>query len=380
MKPQAQPPFAAEVSWAQVHAYRLSRHHLIDRAPKQDLTRVVGDISGAQAQVMSAAEMQIGVRAECTPADVRDALWKKKSLVKTWLMRGTLHLVPASDLPVFTAAMSARWMRATNAWLKWVQMSEAELYTVIDAIGEAMDDQALTREELIARVGKGRPARIHEALKSGWGGLLKPVARQGLLCFGPSRGQSVTFVNPRKWLPAWRELDPGDALTEMARRYLRTYGPGTKHDFARWWGSWQGVGKAAWAGLEQELVQVSIEGRPAEMLAGELGRLAAQEATSSVQLLPAFDPYLMGHSTREHLFEKQYSPRVSRVAGWISPVVLIDGRVEGTWTQQVKKKDLLINIEAFTKIPVRLKPRLRERAARIGEALGYPSANVKVTF
>ena len=369
-----------EVSWSQVHAYRLTRHHLVTRAPRKDVTHVVGDISGVQAQVMSAAEMQIGVRAECKPADVRDALWRKRSLVKTWLMRGTLHLVPASDLPVFTAAMSARWMRATNAWLKWVQMSEAELFTVIDAIGDSMGDQALTRDELIARVGKGRPPRIHEALKSGWGGLLKPVARKGLLCFGPSRGQSVTFVNPRKWLPEWRELDPGEALTEMARRYLRTYGPATKEDFARWWGSWQGVGKAAWAGLEKELVAVSIEGRRADMLGADVRRLAAQQATSSVQLLPAFDPYLMGHRTREHLFDKQYSPRVSRVAGWISPVVLIDGRVEGTWTHQVKKKDLLINVEPFTKIPTRLKPALRARATEIGEALGYPSANVKVVF
>ena len=99
----------------------------------------------------------------------------------------------------------------------------------------------------------------------------------------------------------------------------------------------------------------------------------------SVQLLPAFDPYLMGHSTREHLFEVRYSSRVSRVAGWISPVVLIDGRVEGTWTHQVKKKDLLITIEPFTRIPAKLKPALRERAAEIGEALGFSGAAVKVS-
>ena len=374
----AGPPVAAELSWAQVHAYRLSRHHLITRAPRKDLTRVVGDISGVQAQVMSSAEMQIGVRAECKPADVSDALWKKKTLAKTWLMRGTLHLVPSSDLPVFTAAMSARWMRATNAWLKWVQMTEAELHEVVAAVGDALDDRPLTREELIAKVARGRPARVSEALKSGWGGLLKPVARKGLLCFGPSKGQNVTFVNPRRWLPAWRELDPGEALAEMARRYLRTYGPATRDDFGRWWGNWQGVGKAAWSALEKELLPVSIEGHRAEVLAGELPRLAKQQSSASVKLLPAFDPYLMGHDSREHLFEAQYSARVSRVAGWISPVVLIDGRVEGTWTHQVKKKDLLISIEPFTRIPVKRKPEVRERAVEIGEALGFSASSVKV--
>jgi len=368
-----------EVSWAQVHAYRLERHHLIQRAAKKDITRVVGDISGVQAQVMSAAEMQVGVRAECRPADVRDALWKKKTLAKTWLMRGTLHLVPSSELPVFAAAMSARWMRATNAWLKFVQMSESELYAVVDDIGAALDDRPLTREELIAKVAKGRPSRIQEALKSGWGGLLKPVARKGLLCFGPSKGSSVTFVNPRKWLPAWREIDPVEALTEMARRYLRSYGPATRDDFGRWWGNWQGVGKAAWTGLEQELTPVSIEGRRADILATEVKALTSKKTPASAQLLPAFDPYLMGHSTREHLFDSRYRARVSRVAGWISPVVLIDGRVEGTWTHEVKKKQLVITIEPFTRIPAKVKPRLRERASEIGEALGFSGAAVKVS-
>ena len=69
---------------------------------------MVGDINGVQAQLMSAAELQVGVRADCAVTDVRTALWKDKSLVKTWLMRGTLHLIPAADLPLYAAAMSTR--------------------------------------------------------------------------------------------------------------------------------------------------------------------------------------------------------------------------------------------------------------------------------
>ena len=89
------PPVAAELSWLQVHAFRLTRHHLLKRVPNKDLVPVVGDIGGVQAQVMSAAELQIGVRVNSTVKDVRTALWMDKTLVKTWLMRGTLHLVPA---------------------------------------------------------------------------------------------------------------------------------------------------------------------------------------------------------------------------------------------------------------------------------------------
>lgn len=102
---KAKPSVAADLTWPQVHAFRVERHHLARRAPKKELAKVAGDIGGAQAQVMSAAEMQVAVRVACSVGDVRTALWTDKTLVKTWLMRGTLHLIPAEDLPLYSAAM-----------------------------------------------------------------------------------------------------------------------------------------------------------------------------------------------------------------------------------------------------------------------------------
>jgi hypothetical protein len=372
------PPVAAQLTWRQVHTFRLARHHLTQRKPKKDLARVVGDIGGVQAQVMSAAELQVGVRVDCRVDDVRDALWKRKTLVKTWLMRGTLHLVPSKDLPLYSAAMSMYGMRNTNAWLKWMQITEPELTELIDAIGGALDGRPLTREELIAKVGKGRPERIQLAMKSGWGGVLKPVARQGLLCFGPSRGQSVTFVRPEHWLGSWRAVDAHSALTELARRYLRAYGPATKSDFTRWWGTWSGVGNAAWAGLAGELVPVSVEGRPADILAGDLRRFAEPETSSSVHMLPAFDPYLMGHSSRDHLVEAGYRSRVSRIAGWISPVVVIDGRVVATWSHAVVKGKLRVAVEPFRRLPPKALLVIRSRARELAATLGVGDVDVKV--
>ena len=370
---------AAELSWPQVHAFRLAAQHLAQRAPKKDLTRVVGDIGGVQAQVMSAAELQVVVRADCTVTDVRSALWKDKKLVKTWLMRGTLHLIPSQDLPLYAAAMGRYGMRNTNAWLKWMQITEPEFTELIDAIAEAVDGRALTREELIAKVGKGRPERMQLAMRSGWGGVLKPVARKGLLCFGPSRGQNVTFVRPERWLGTWRHLDPDTALIEVARRYLRAYGPTTKKDFTRWWGSWRGVGNAAWAGLAGELAPVSIEGQRAEVLASDLDRIVAMTSRPSVRLLPPFDPYLMGYSSRDHLFAAEHSPRVSRTAGWISAVVLVDGRVVATWTHAAVKRALAVTVEPFRKLSPSTCKELRRQFDSIARALGLGEAVVRIT-
>jgi hypothetical protein len=371
-------PAAADLTWPQVHAFRLDRHYLVKPAPKKDLVRVVGDIGGVQAQVMSAAELQVAVRVACKVADVRAALWKDKKLVKTWLMRATLHLVPAVDLPIYTAAMGSYGIRNTNAWLKWMQITEPELNDVIDAIGNALDGQALTREELIAKVAKGRSERIQLAMKSGWGGILKPVARKGLLCFGPSRGQSVTFVRPQQWLSSWREVDPDTGLAEVARRYLRAYGPATKNDFTRWWGQWPRVGITAWTALAKELVPVSIEGQHADMLADDLDRIAHMPAERTVRLLPSFDPYLMGHSSRDHLLATEHAARVSRTAGWISAVILVDGRAAGTWTHEVAKGTLAIKVEPFRKLSSATLKEVRERASTIAEALGLGEARVSV--
>ncbi len=369
---------AAELSWPQVHAFRMARHHLTQRAPKKDLARVAGDIGGVQAQVMSAAELQVAVRSDCTVDDVRKALWKDKKLVKTWLMRGTLHLLPAEDLPLFTAAMRARRPRVNNAWLKFVQLNEAEFFGLIAAIGQALDGQALTREELIARVGKGRSERVQAVLKSGWGGILKPVARSGLLCFGPSRGQSVTFVRPQQWLGSWRDIEPDAALVGVARRYLHAYGPATKNDFARWFGSWSGVGNAAWAGLADELAPVAIEGQRADLLAADLKQISAETHEPSVRLLPIFDPYLMGHANRDHLFGSEHRARVSRTAGWISAVVLLNGRVVATWTHTVAKRTLAVTVEPFRNLsPVTLKG-VRSSADSLAAALGLGEAAVKI--
>ena len=371
-------PVAADVTWAQVHQFRLTRHHLMSPAPKKDLVRVVGDIGGVQAQVMSAAELQVAVRVNCKASDVRNALWKDKTLVKTWLMRATLHLVPASDLPIYTAAMGSYGMRNTNAWLKWMQITEPELNDVIDAIGEALDGQALTREEVIARVGKGRSERIQAGLKSGWGGLLKPVARKGLLCFGPSRGSTVTFVRPQQWLGGWREADPETALAELARRYLRAYGPATKNDFARWWGQWPGVGNTAWAALDAEVVPVTIEGSRADVLGADVERLASIRPGRSVRLLPSFDPYLMGHASRDHLVAREYLSRVSRTAGWISAVVLSDGRVVATWTYEVNKGSLALTLDPIRKLAPAMMKEVRSQADALAEALGLDRTSVAV--
>ncbi|HEV2140344.1 MAG TPA: winged helix DNA-binding domain-containing protein [Candidatus Dormibacteraeota bacterium] len=366
-----------EVSWPQVHAFRLHRHHLDRRASKGDLAKVVGDIGGVQAQVMSAAELQVAVRVECTAADVRTALWTDRTLVKTWLMRGTLHLAKSTDLPLYVGAMSALWKSQMRpSWLKYMQTTESEFWKIVDQVGSALDGRPRTRDELIAIVGKGRSERVRQLLGSGWGGMLKPAARSGMLCFGPNRGQSVTFVRPEKWLPSWQPVDKDKALALMARRYLSAYGPATKVDFARWWGAWPGVGNAAWSALKDELLAVSVDGVTMQILEEDLDSLRGARIEEPVQMLPGFDTYLMGYARRDHLVDRAFASRVSRTAGWISASVLLKGVVIGTWTHALKNGTLQVTVTPFRPMSAAVTSEVKKRARTIGDALSVETTEV----
>jgi hypothetical protein len=124
---------------------------------------------------------------------------------------------------------------------------------------------------------------------------------------------------------------------------------------------------------------VSVEGWRAHILRGDLKRIASTPRNGSrVQLLPNFDPYLMGHANRDHLFERVHRPKVSRTAGWISPVVLVDGRVAGVWSYALNKQRMRVQITPFEGLR---RNELNEAAARaedIARALGAKLEKVGV--
>src|SRR5262245_47297768 len=94
-------------TWKQINAWRLAQHNLLERASREDWLPVVSQICGLHAQVMSAAELSLWARVkDLSPTDVRNALWRDRSLVKTWAMRGTLHLLAADEHAAYTAALN----------------------------------------------------------------------------------------------------------------------------------------------------------------------------------------------------------------------------------------------------------------------------------
>src|SRR5260370_11203983 len=235
---------AAEVSrlsWAQVCARRLHRHAL--SSPSQDArpADIVGVMCGAHAQVLSAAELSIGLRiAGVTRAEVREALWTERSLVKTFGPRGTVHLLSAQDLPVWTGALSAIPPSRTSQ-AKDVRLTPEQTDEIVEVIADALDAAELTIDELNEAVIAATGPSAAELVLPAFGGMwprwaraLTPAAHRAALGFGPNRGRKAPNTNPRRWLPGFRPADGPAALAEVVRRYLYAYGPATPQQFAQW--------------------------------------------------------------------------------------------------------------------------------------------------
>jgi hypothetical protein len=345
---------AARLGWAQVMAWRTARHHLDERVPAKAMLDVVAEIAGVHVQVMSSAELTLAARVEgLGPDDVRRALWQERSLVKTWAMRGTLHLLPAAELPLWQAALSTRRSWETGAWQR-AFVSRQELERLNDAVAQALDGRLLTREELAARVGKLTGSEeLADKLRESWGALLKPAAALGRICFAPNQGQQVRFTRPDTWLGGWADHDPEEAMAEVTRRFLAASGPVTREDFARWWGIPSPArGARLLEALGEQVARVEVEGTAAHVLAADLPGLAEAGGSRAVRLLPAFDQYVVTATLQaEHLMPGPFKARVYRPQGWLSPVLLVGGRMDGTWRQEAKGRRLLVTIEPFTGPP-----------------------------
>lgn len=272
------------------------------------------------------------IRASSKP-DLDDILWRRRTLVKTWAMRGTLHLLPAIEFWRWVAMMRRRPQRITPGWEKYHGVSAAQLAAITKAIGLVMSEEPLTRDEMTAAIidATGDTA-LGAALKSGWGQVLKPAAHQGLLIQGPPRGRNVTFVSPTAWLGEIKDPRPDNAVPDLVERFFEVNGPATSSDFARWLGRAHKIARDLMGTALERLVPVAVEGWAGWMtVAGAVGASTAGPVPGAY-LLPGFDPYALSPiSHREQTIPPGKAKEVSRAAAWIAPVILEDGRIIGTW-------------------------------------------------
>ncbi len=313
--------------------------------------RVARQVCGLQAQDIFAASL--GVRSRTTAAKLADVVRARadeRTVVWTWLMRGTMHLVAAEDLdwllplvgPVLVAAGRTR---------------RRELGLDDDACAQGM---RVIRKEIASR-GPLVRTDLTRALKSaglpaGYSPerhLLYRAALEGLVCMGPDQGAKPTYVLLEDWLG--RPLKPVTsrrALALLAERHLAAFGPAEPADLAAWSGMPAGMVREAWEAAGPRLVEVSVDGRTAWLPRARLAELdTADPRATEALLLPAFDTYLLGYRGRDHVIDSKYASRLNGGGGMIRGIILVNGKAAGVWKPNRKGRSVAVSLDRFRKLP-----------------------------
>jgi Winged helix DNA-binding domain len=332
------------------------------------------------AQVQASAELQLATRVdEITQQDVREALWERRELVKAWTLRGTLHLHPAAELPLWYAAARAVWAGEPQELEAWVDpkgelhppLGRDDVRDIRAAVLDTLDGRCLLREDLAAEVVQRVGPKAQGRLLSGFaffGG--------AVLCQGPPQGSKITLARPDQWVAGWEEADEQESLREVCRRYLRTYGPATPKDFSEWFRSRQfkpAEARALFDSIANELEAVDVEGHEAFVLAGDTD---FPQPEASVRLLAEYDVYVMGFRERDQLVPDEARRQVAAHGRgkYEGPAgvrfLMIDGIAAGLWERKKRGKRIELQVTPSRKLTGAERAELDTEVERIGAFLG----------
>jgi len=300
---------------------------------------------------------------------INQALSDDRSIVRTWLMRGTLHVVAAEDVrwlihllgPVFARAGATR-----HAQLGLDDDLKARGVAAIRTI--LAESGPLTRYQLVDRLRKRRvvldpktQAPIHLI---GLAGLL------GIVCLGPDRDGESTYVLLDDWVPKAPMPSRETALIELARRYFTAYGPATIADLSSWSGLPMSEARSAVGGASAGLTEVTINGQAGFASKVRL-RSTSLRGKADVRLLPAFDTYLLGYRRRDLAVPPLLQHRLQRGGGWLHPAVVVDGRAVGAWSlRKSSGRAAQVIVEPFDSLSAPLRSAIGAEVADIGRFLG----------
>lgn len=313
---------------------------------------------------MGAAKLALWTRTrKLLPQDIHSVLYEKRRVVKTSAMRQTLHLLPADEFHIYMTALRRSRMSAMMNIMARIDVGPKEVQAMTSVLMKILGDEPVRQRELAEQVKPLISKKLQASMQLFWNNwpIFRPAIIEGLICYGPQRGSQATLARIDRWLPPLPQISEQKAQVIVLRKFLQAYGPAGIRDFCKWSGISVKEAKPVWDSLRDELIEVSVEGIQAFIPREYLRELESAKLPGPVvRLLPNFDPYMLAHADKDHLVQPRYYKRVYRSQGWLSPVILVDGRVVGIWSRDESRKRPLVRTEFFEKVP-------KTTASRIGE-------------
>lgn len=343
---------------------------LLHRPKRSGPAAIVRHLLGVQAQIVSAAGLGLRARTEgLTAARVDRARLQDRSIVWTWAMRGTLHLIAAEDYGWLVPLTVEAQARTSLRRLREMGMS-GDVATRATSLIERMlkREGPLTRAEIAQRLERtGIPTGGQIIAHLTW-----LAAGDRSIVFGPPRNGKTAFVLARDWVGETKAMSREAALAELAVRYLKAHGPSLPSDLALWSGIRAGDAARGWRAIEGRLVEVPTAGGPLWMLKSQ----RVEAPPDDVRLLPSFDEYLLGWKDRSYVAAPKVWRKIHPGAGWYHPAVVADGRATGTWKTEKRRDGLAVRVEPFSSPTPSVREGVAREARDVGRFLGRPAEAV----
>jgi hypothetical protein len=340
---------------------QLSRHEF--KTPGQ----IVSWLGAVQAQDYLNSKWAIGLRLKnSTDADIEQAITDKK-IVRTWPMRRTLHFVTPQDIHWMLELLTPRVIARCATMYKQIGLDDNTfLKSKIILTRLLRDQKQLTRNEIYHALEKAKVSTTNQRGLH----ILTHHAQNGLICFAARNGKQQTFALLEEWTPLSKKLKRDEALAELTKRYFIGHGPATIHDFAWWSGLTIADIKAGLEMVKSHLQNEVIDEQVYWMSQDALG---AKTNSPVVCLLPYYDEYLVSYKNRTAAVDRKYRKLIGTANGIFNPVIIINGKVAGTWKRAFEKDKVKIEIKIATPLSKLQKHLVVAAAERYSTFLKMPA-------
>ncbi len=329
--------------------------------------QLVAWMGAVQAQDYPAAKWGISLRLPgTTEADIEKAI-TDRTIVRTWGLRGTLHILAAEDIRWVLALIRPSVIPRHTPYNRRLGLDEAVFAHSQALMAKALQGgKLLTRKELAAILDENK-IPTHD-LRMNF--LLYRAALDGVICFGPLRGKQETITLLEEWLPPYPEKSRDESLAELAIRFFSSHGPATVKDFAWWSGLPAADVKAAFELVISKLDPIDENGNTYWQ---SLDNPPATDLLSDVLLAPDYDEYLVGYVDRQALLHPKIETKVDMTFGLLNPAILIDGRIAGEWKRTFEKKAVVVTCQPYYAFVANESEKVQAAARRFGDFLGMPA-------
>lgn len=291
---------------------------------------------------------------------------KERSILLTWAMRGTLHLVAAEDYGWLTPIVVEPQTTRSHHRLQQMGLTGDQSARGVRAIVRMLKREGpLTRAEIAERLGRLSIPTEGQVIPH----LTWLAASEMSICYGPDRGRDRCFVLVRDWLGQPELMERDHSLAELAVRYLRAHGPAAPADLAFWSGIKAADVKRGWSAIQDRLKEVET---PTGTVWTLKSRREEPDQPGPVRLLPSFDEYLLGWKDRTFIAPRGEWKKINPGAGWYHPAVVADGRAVGTWATGRKGKGLRMVVRPWGRMSQAVRRALAQEADDLADYLGTP--------